>query len=98
MRGKLLVKAGFEVSHNADVTSLLRNQTGTYTYANVENFVSDALAFAAFGVGGRAEPHNQHNCDQTGKAWRDTAERCTGWAICLAIRTTRKRWGRRTGT
>ena len=31
--------------HNADATSLLRNQTGTYTYSNVENFTSDALAF-----------------------------------------------------
>ena len=49
MRGKLLVKAGFETSHNADATSLLRNQTGTYYYANVENFASDALVFASMG-------------------------------------------------
>ena len=31
VHGDLLVKAGFELDHNADVTSLLRNQTGTYS-------------------------------------------------------------------
>ena len=54
MRGKLLVKAGFDVIHNVDETSLLRNQTGTYHYSNVENFASDALVFAEFGVSGCA--------------------------------------------
>jgi hypothetical protein len=47
VHGKLLVKAGFEVEPQCDATSLLRNQTGTYTYASVVNFASDALAFAA---------------------------------------------------
>jgi hypothetical protein len=72
IRGKLLVKAGFEVSHNADATSLLRNQTGTYTYSNVENFVSDALAFQKFGISGELDPILQHTCDQTGRVWRDS--------------------------
>ena len=45
----LLVKAGFELDHNADATSLLRNQTGTYHYSHVANFISDALAFENFG-------------------------------------------------
>jgi hypothetical protein len=72
VRGSLLVKAGFDVGHNSDVTNLLRNQTGTYTYSNVENFASDALAFGAFGTSGELNPNNQHNCDQTGKVWRDT--------------------------
>jgi hypothetical protein len=72
IRGKLLVKAGFEVSHNADATSLLRNQTGTYYYANVENFVSDALVFGKFGLTDALDPFNQHNCDETGKTWRDS--------------------------
>ncbi len=71
-RGTLLVKAGFELAHNADFTSLLRNQTGTYHYANVENFVSDALVFQKYGVIGELNPYNQHNCDQTGRAWRDS--------------------------
>jgi hypothetical protein len=73
VRGSLLVKAGFDFSHNSDATSLLRNQTGTYYYSSVENFTSDALAFSAFGIAGQLNPKNQHNCDQTGKAWRDTA-------------------------
>jgi hypothetical protein len=72
VRGSLLVKAGLELNHNADATSLLRNQTGTYSYSSVENFASDALAFAAFGVGGELNPNNEHNCDQTGKVWRDS--------------------------
>ncbi|HMD77336.1 MAG TPA: carboxypeptidase-like regulatory domain-containing protein [Terracidiphilus sp.] len=72
VRGGLLVKAGFDLSHNFDATSLLRNQTGTYTYSNVENFVSDALVFAAFGLSGELNPNNQHNCDETGKVWRDS--------------------------
>jgi hypothetical protein len=79
IRGKLLVKAGFEVSHNADTTSLLRNQTGTYTYSNVENFVSDALIFENPQL--RADPldpFNQHNCDQTGTVWRDSGGNLRG--------------------
>jgi hypothetical protein len=72
VHGSLLVKAGFDLSHNSDATSMLRNQTGTYSYSSVENFASDALAFEAFGVGGELNKFNQHNCDQTGKVWRDS--------------------------
>ncbi len=72
VRGRLLVRSGFQFEHNADATSLLRNETGTYSYASVENFASDALAFAQFGVSGQLNPENQHNCDATGKVWRDT--------------------------
>ncbi len=78
VKGSLLVKTGFEVSHNFDATSLLRNQTGTYTYSNVENFASDALVFAAFGTAGELDPFNQHNCDQTGKVWRDSGGNLRG--------------------
>jgi hypothetical protein len=73
VRGNLLVKTGFDLSHNSDATSLLRNQTGSYSYSSVENFASDALSFAAFGIAGQLNPYNQHNCDQTGRAWRDSA-------------------------
>jgi hypothetical protein len=73
VHGKLMVKSGFEVSHNRDATSRLRNQTGTYYYATVEDFASDALAFSAFGLSGQLNPMSQHNCDQTGRAWRDTS-------------------------
>ena len=71
MSGSLLVKAGFEVSHNFDATTLLRNQTGTYSYSNVENFVSDALVFQYF-PSQPLDPFNEHNCDQTGRVWRDS--------------------------
>ncbi|MGA9071454.1 MAG: carboxypeptidase-like regulatory domain-containing protein [Terracidiphilus sp.] len=69
---KLLLRSGFNLSHNADSTSLLRNQTGTYTYSNVENFVSDALAFESFGLTDALDPDHPHNCDETGKVWRDS--------------------------
>jgi hypothetical protein len=71
VRGNLLIKAGAEISHNRDATTRLRNQTGTYYYSSVEDFASDALAFSAYGLSGQLDPMNQHNCDQTGKAWRD---------------------------
>jgi hypothetical protein len=88
IRGKLLVKAGFEVSHNADATSLLRNQTGTYTYSKVENFISDALVFSKFGLTDALDPYNpnQHNCDETGKVWRDSGGglRGVGYLPCYS--------------
>lgn len=73
VRGPLMVKSGLEVSHNRDATSRLRNQTGTYYYSSVEDFASDALAFSSFGISGQLSPMDQHNCDQTGKAWRDSS-------------------------
>jgi hypothetical protein len=73
VRGSLLFKAGAEISHNRDATSQLRNQTGTYHYSSIENFASDLLAFSAYGISGQLDPMHQHNCDQTGRAWRDSA-------------------------
>ena len=78
VHGPLLVRGGFELRHNADVTSLLRNHTGTYHYAHLTNFASDALAFEKFGMGGALDPANPHNCDQRGKAWRDTGGQLHG--------------------
>ncbi len=78
VRNSLLVKAGFELDHNWDATSLLRNQTGTYTYSNVENFASDALVFARFGPSDALDRTNPHNCDETGTVWRDSAGNLRG--------------------
>jgi len=78
VRGPLLVKAGFDLRHSADATSLLRNHTGTYFYSSVENFASDALVFAKFGLTDALDPMQQHNCDQRGKAWRDSAGQLHG--------------------
>jgi hypothetical protein len=66
VRNNLLVRAGFEVDHNSDATSLLRNQTGTYYYSSVQNFISDALSFERFGLVGALDPANPHNCGVTG--------------------------------
>jgi hypothetical protein len=72
VKGSLLVKAGFDLSHNFDATSLLRNQTGTYTYSNVQNFISDALVFATSGLQNPNDVDIQHGCDQTGKVWTNS--------------------------
>ncbi len=76
VHNKLLVKAGFELDHNADAVSMLRNQTGTYTYSKVQNFIADALVFENFGLDpdGWQNTSNgwqfvEHNCDPTGKPW-----------------------------
>ena len=65
VHNRLLVKAGFELDHNSDATSLLRNQTGTYTYSKVQDFISDALVFQKFGLAGALDPSNPHNCGAT---------------------------------
>ena len=65
VRNHLLIKAGIEFDHNADATSLLRNQTGTYSYSHVANFISDALAFERFGFADTLDPRNPHNCGAT---------------------------------
>lgn len=70
----LLLNAGIEINHNTDATSRLLNQTGTYHYSSVENFVSDALAFESFGFNGQLNPMQQHNCDETGRVWRDSTQ------------------------
>ena len=62
---KLLVRTGFELDHNADAVTELRNQTGTYTYSTVASFISDALAFQKFGFADALDPSNPHNCGVT---------------------------------
>jgi hypothetical protein len=62
VHNRVLVKAGFELDHNNDATSFLRNQTGTYTYSKVQNFISDALVFEKFGNGDALDAANPHNC------------------------------------
>ncbi len=73
VHGNLLINAGLEFNHSTDATTQLRNQTGAYYYSSVENFASDALAFSTYGISGQLNPMDQHNCDQTGRPWRDSA-------------------------
>jgi hypothetical protein len=68
VHNRLLVKAGFELDHGADAVSLLRNQTGTYTYSKVQSFISDALVFQMFGPNpsgwnSSTQQFNKHNCN-----------------------------------
>jgi hypothetical protein len=62
VHNRVLIKAGFEIDHNNDATSFLRNETGTYTYSKVQNFISDALVFEKFGIGDALDATNPHNC------------------------------------
>lgn len=78
VRNSLLLRAGFQLRHSADATSFLENHTGTYFYSRVENFASDALVFAKYGITGSLDPMHQHNCDQRGKAWRDVSGQLHG--------------------
>jgi len=72
VRGHLLVRSGFELDHDADAISLLRNQTGSYSYSKVQNFIADALVFEKFGLTNLLNPQNPHNCDPTGKLWQNS--------------------------
>jgi hypothetical protein len=74
---KLLVRAGFELDHNADAVTQLRNQTGTYSYSTVASFISDALAFQKFGYGDALDPRNPHNCGSTSTKWG--SQPCYSW-------------------
>ena len=65
VHNKLLVRAGFELDHNADAISQLRNQTGTYVYSKVEDFISDALTFQQFGLQNPNNDAVQHSCGLT---------------------------------
>jgi hypothetical protein len=73
VHGAMLVSTGVQFEHAYDRTTMLRNQTGTYHYANVANFVTDALAFASYGIGGALDADNPHTCDQRATAWRDSS-------------------------
>ncbi len=74
---KLLVRAGFELDHNVDAVTQLRNQTGTYSYSTVASFISDALAFQKFGYGDALDPRNPHNCGSTSTKWG--SQPCYSW-------------------
>ncbi len=77
VRGRLSVRSGFELDHNADSTNLLRNQTGTYHYSSVANFISDALSFQKFGLADALDPRNPHNCGATNAKFG--SQPCYSW-------------------
>jgi hypothetical protein len=70
VHGAHMIKAGGSFDHLQDTVGSLVNQTGTYSYADVLNFVSDLASFEAFGLGGVGNGSSgQHNCDQTGRVY-----------------------------
>ena len=73
LRGDLRFNFGGDFRHEFDATTRLHNQTGTYHYSSIGDFASDSLAFFAFGLNGQLNPMDQHNCDQRGRPWRDSA-------------------------
>ena len=78
VHGSFLLKTGIDLRHDAETTSMLRNHTGTYHYARLENFISDASVFSKFGLAEALDPLQQRNCDQRGKAWRDASGQLHG--------------------
>lgn len=68
VRGAHLFKAGGSLDHISDAVDTIVNQTGTYSYADVLNFLSDKASFDKFGFGDINSPNaDQHNCDATGR-------------------------------
>jgi hypothetical protein len=78
VHGNLLLQTGFDLRHNTDATGFVRNHLGTFAYSQLENFISDALVFAKFGLTNALDPMNQHNCDQRSKSWRDASGQLHG--------------------
>jgi len=66
VRGAHLVKIGGSFDHVADAVNTIVNQTGTYSYADVLNLLSDTASFAKYGFTG-TDNTGQHNCDATGR-------------------------------
>ena len=70
VRGAYLLKIGASFDHISDATGALINQTGTYSYANALNFISDTASFLQYGLTGIDNPFAaQHNCDATGRVY-----------------------------
>jgi hypothetical protein len=68
VHGEHLLKAGASFDHVADAVGTLVNQSGTYSYANALNFISDAASAAKYGLDAFA-PGSYHNCDATGRVY-----------------------------
>jgi hypothetical protein len=68
VRGAHLIKVGGFFDHTSDSVNTLINQTGTYSYADVLNLLSDVSAYEKYGIGATGDPYAaQHNCDATGR-------------------------------
>ena len=70
VRGANLIKVGGSFDHISDAVGALVNQTGTYSYSDVLNFISDAASFLQYGIKNVDNPTGTyHNCDATGRVY-----------------------------
>ncbi len=68
VRGSHLIKVGGFFDHTSDSVDTLVNQTGTYSYADVLNLLSDVSAYEKYGIAATGDPYaEQHNCNATGR-------------------------------
>jgi Carboxypeptidase regulatory-like domain len=76
VHGSHLVKAGLSFDHLFDAVGTLDNQTGTYSYPNVLNFVSDLASYQQYGISAVGTvvnaPNSNYNanCDVTGRVYQ----------------------------
>lgn len=74
VRGAHLLKAGVSFNHLFDAVGTLDNQTGTYSYPNVLNFLSDMASYQQYGITAVGTVNNPNptynaNCDVTGRVY-----------------------------
>ena len=69
VHGSHLIKAGVSFDHLFDSVGTLVNQTGTYSYPNVLNFVSDLASFEQYKIQGVGDAEINANCDVTGRVY-----------------------------
>jgi len=69
VRGAHLLKAGVSFDHLSDAVGTLVNQTGTYSYPSVLNFLSDMASYQQYGITAINNPEIDANCDSTGRVY-----------------------------
>jgi hypothetical protein len=69
VRGAHLLKAGVSFDHLSDAVGTLVNQTGTYSYPSVLNFLSDMASYQQYGITAIDTPEINANCDSTGRVY-----------------------------
>jgi len=82
VRNKWLVKAGSTCA-TMPMQPACCAPDGHLLLSSVENFASDALAFATFGLNGQLNPMTSTNCDQTAKCGATRLASCMASVICL---------------
>ena len=83
--GRTAGEGGLRAAPQCRCDGHVANQPGTYHYANVANFVSDALVFGEFGMADELDPMNQHNCDQRVKRGATRRPTSRAWIFALLL-------------